>query len=190
MKIYSVSTASNDYQQFLPEDDSIWASGMLSMDCKSKLESWVPPAVRIYNPKLVEGDFLGYCPGAIAIGERAEKLLLSLLERSGELLPFACNDRSYWLLNVLECVDCLDHEKTEWVYGKSTGKPIEIKNYEFNPSLVPEVSFFKIPETSKGSLLMSSGMSDPEDEVFHHIGQSKLTGLKLELIWQQKDVKS
>jgi hypothetical protein len=67
------------------------------------------------NPSLERGDFVGIGPEAIGIDINAQEPLLSLLERSGELLSLKPDELNIVCLNVTECFDCLDHERVSWV---------------------------------------------------------------------------
>ena len=52
---------------------------------------------------------------------KASENLRDILEMAGELLPIEYKNEPYSLLNVTEYMDCLNHERTEWVVGKNTG---------------------------------------------------------------------
>jgi len=90
-----------------------------------------------------------------------------------------------FLMNVLECVDCLNHDKCEWIYGKTTGKPIQITKWAIHPHLLPESSLFKIPRFM-GGLYVSTGLKDKEDEFKSILESAGLKGLKFSLVWEGK----
>ncbi len=123
---------------------------------------------------------------AFVLDEEAREALLELLEMGGELLPITCQGRSYLLFNALECVNCLDQQKTLWVMGKRTGAKVRIEKYEFVPNRFSESSLFKIPETAAGEVLTVTGLKDPEDEFKTRVEQLGLAGLCFEEIWSSK----
>jgi hypothetical protein len=68
----------------------------------------------------------------------------TLLELAGELLPLSHKGKKYYLMNVLECANCLDERSTQWKSDKETRVPIRILKYEFRSDRFPESTFFKI----------------------------------------------
>ena len=105
---------------------------------------------------------------------------------AGELLPFDYKNERYSLLNVTECMDCLNHEQTEWVVGKSTGARIDIKRYSFRSARIPESSIFKIPNRL-ADIYVVEGRYDPQDEFKSMVEQYNLNGLLFEEIWRDED---
>jgi hypothetical protein len=79
--------------------------------------------------------------------------------------------------------NCLDHDKTEWEYGETTGKPIRIVRYAFHEDRMPESSIFKIPETGRSEILCYEGARDPEDEFKPFVERNGITGLKFTELW-------
>ena len=122
MEIFRIRLNSNEFQSFLPVDASIWQTDVLKMDCKSKLSTWKPPEVYIQNPKRERGNFFHLCRARLLWIPRPRERLRTVFEMTGELLPLACEGLAYYLLNVLECVNCLDQRETERVLGKTTGR--------------------------------------------------------------------
>jgi len=55
MKVYKLRLDSNNYQRFLLEDEGVWKTKRLIMDCTRKLPGWLPPAVYVPNPTLKKG---------------------------------------------------------------------------------------------------------------------------------------
>jgi hypothetical protein len=186
MRVYKLRLDSNNYQRFLPEDEGIWKTERLTMDCTRKLSSWMPPAVYVPNPKLKKGKFFHLCSGAFVIDKDATEKLRDILEMGGELLPIDYENEPYSLLNVTECMDCLDHERTEWVLGKSTGAKIDIKQYVFKAVRMPESSIFKIPNRL-ADIYVAEGRFDPEDEFKSRVDQNNLHGLLFEEVWRDEN---
>jgi hypothetical protein len=102
---------------------------------------------------------------------------------SGELLPLPHKAEMLHVLNATECVNALDEDTTEWIYGKTTGTRIGIRRYSFYANRLLEGPLFKIPETSATDILTIEGMKDPDDEFKGRVEQLGLTGLRFEEIW-------
>ncbi len=102
---------------------------------------------------------------------------------AGEILPLPFNGHEYGILNITDCVNCLDDVRSEWVLGKDTGKRIRIERYVFFPDRFSESTLFKIPETRRGQLLTVEGVADPEQEFKPTVEKLGLTGLKFEPLW-------
>ncbi len=153
---------------------------MTTFDGSDKSAHWKRISYRIYNPTKPAGSFFSFIPGALVYEKLIENDFLDLFERSGEILNL---DESKGVLNVTECFDCLDHQKTDVVLGKKTQKPIRIRKYEFVPSLIPESPLFKIPETRRGTIYCHEGILDEEDSFKSRYESKGLNGLKFELVW-------
>jgi hypothetical protein len=106
---------------------------------------------------------------------------------AGELLPLPHRGEVFTVLNITECINCLDHNRTRWVLGKSTGARIRIKEYAFHPNRFSESVLFKIPETCKADVLVVEGLPGCEVEEFRYVvEQNGLEGLLFEEIWSSE----
>ena len=101
---------------------------------------------------------------------------------AGELLPLPYQGQEYTLLNVTECINCLDEEHTEWVYH--LGTKIQIAKYVFHPDRFSESTIFKIPQTRRGEILTVEGLKDPEDEFKYVVEKEGLKGIEFEMLWE------
>ena len=185
MEIFKIQINANKFQSFLPNDAHIWKTSTFKMDCVSKLSSWRPPEVYIHNPKLEKGNFFHLCSGGFVVDSYAAGRLRTVLELAGELLPLTHEGHQYYLLNILECVNCLDANTTEWVMGKTSGAKIRVMKYQFNADKISESTLFKIPETASAEMFCISGLKDPEDEFKWQVENSGLKGLVFEKVWSQ-----
>lgn len=183
-KIYEVEPLVDLYQQIVPDDSAVLNSGGIVMDATPARDGWTPPKVRIINEQLKGGDFYGFTPGTLVMREQVASQLLSFLEAAGEVLPLSCSSVPLAMLNVTECLNCLDEEGCEWVYGKSSGKPIRITKYSFREDLLPESTIFKLPRFRKGRIYVSEGRKEPNDEFKYAVEKIGLEGLSFKLVWQ------
>ena len=183
MEVFRIRLNSNRFQTFLPVEQSIWNTDALKMDCKSKVAYWNAPEIYVPNPRHEQGDFFHLCSGAFVVSSVAAERLRDLLEMAGELLPLQYEGVPFFLLNVLECANCLDPQNTEWVIGKTTGAKIRIARYRFDKRRLTESTLFKIPETGVSEMLCVAGVKDREDEFKARVESGGLRGLLFEKLW-------
>jgi hypothetical protein len=183
MKVFRIRLNSNIYQSFLPTETKVWETDLLKMDCQPKLPAWKPPEVYIQNPKRKPGSFFHLCSGAFVVDSPTCEKLRTMLEMAGELLPLPHQGALFHLVNVLECVNCLDEQNTKWAYGKRTNARIGIEQYQFHANRFSESTLFKIPETAMAEVLTVSGLKDPEDEFKSVVEREGLEGIIFEEVW-------
>jgi hypothetical protein len=183
MKVFRIRLNSNNFQSFLPVDSKVWGTDVLKMDCRSRLSIWKPPGIYVSNPTLRQGSFLHLAAGAFVVDHSGCELLRTILEIAGELLPLPHGDSVFYLLNVLECVNCLDQQRTKWILGKTTNARIRIKEYHFEASRLSESTLFKIPETASAEILTVTGLKDPDDEFKSVVERHGLEGILFEEVW-------
>jgi len=175
--IYKIIAASNEYQRLVADDDALWTR--LRFDCRPQTD-WQPPKVRIFDPAKTAGDFLSFASGSLTIrGEKLEFVRTSF-EMAGEVLKLDGQNATYWCLNVLVCINCLDEDASEWLVDAKSGRRITLKRPVFRRGFLAESSIFKIPQ-QPGSLYVW----EEENEGFlFEYENNKLTGLRFESMQQ------
>lgn len=177
MKVFRFSNDVNHYQFFFTESEDDMMK--LNTECVSLIDGWQAPPVFIYKPLNKQGDLFNFSYNTLIFSPRATELLRTHLEMAGELLEIPYKGESYWLLNVLECINCIDEAKSEWV--EDNGVRIYPKRYAFNPRRFSESCIFKIPETYRGEVLVLD-REDGEGFVDALI-ENQIVGYELELLW-------
>lgn len=81
----------------------------------------------------------------IAISQKAVDSIHSFLNDTLELLPIETDAGRYYALNVLDIVDCLNKEDSEFVVTKN-GVIVNYSLLEFDEEKLGDSAFFKIPE--------------------------------------------
>lgn len=185
MKVYRVVPDVSRFEKLFPDDDKVWETGLLTFDGTPKGATWQPPKVFVLEPKLSKGNFRAFAAGAL-VADATACLALENLDEFAELLPLPYGGDILQVMNVTGCFNVLDEEKTRWVYGQSTGKPIRIAKYVFKSSRFTEVPLFKIPETCRGEILTIEGLKDPEDEFKFNVESKGLTGLLFKELWDSE----
>jgi hypothetical protein len=183
MRVYRFVNDVKHYQYFLTEQEEDWEK--LALDCTPVAGAWEPPAVYIYRPTHRRGDFFHYGDGTPILSPRATDVLATYLEMAGELLPLPHGDETFTVLNVTECINCLDQEHTEWEYAE-TGERLGIKKYAFHPRRFSESPIFKIPETRKVDVLILDRYDDGAESVKHFLERSGLQGYILQELWSDE----
>ena len=170
-----------------PMDPEILKSDSLKMDCTRKMPTWNPLPIVVYKPRLKRGNFFYSWSGHFLVDAKVREILHSILSKTCELLPFLPYEgEMFYLINVLNCLDCLDKQKTIWRTSPRTGDMISlgsIKEYNFDPARFAGPTLFKIPEQKTNTFLTFTGVGDPESEFKTLVEREGLTGLKFEELW-------
>jgi hypothetical protein len=181
MRIFKIKTDTNNIQLVQPVDHSKITLEKFNFDCEQKKQNWEDDLYYIYNPKIKPKNFFHIDSGCLVFDEKTLELCRMVFEMSGEIIPIKI-ERSddLYILNVLECMNGLDYEKTKWDYY-SDGTKGRILNYAFHKERVlNESTIFKIPETSKTDIFCFADVKDREDEFYYIYHDNKLSGLIFE----------
>lgn len=181
VKVYKVILDVNEYQALSPDTEGEHCTS-IDFDGTSKLDGWVAPPVFSLYPKRKTGDFWAYwgSMGTMAITPQAVQKLSNILEIAGELLPLPFGEETFYLVNVLECINCLDTDKSVWFNNsRKIGTP---QKYVFHPSRFT-TTLFKIPETCLGEILALELEGDPYAEFKAFVEAKKMKGIRFKEIW-------
>jgi hypothetical protein len=187
MRVFSVR-ANVDLQTFFPydpddpRDTKTLTNGMFPLDCTPRSAQWTPLPLYAQNQKSKRGNFIFLWSGNIAADSRACKALRPVFDRTCEFLPMLPYDGEvFHVMNVLECVDCLDNEKTKWQVDQKTGRRLQIEEYSFVPERFAESTLFKLPK--RRVLLTVTGLKDLKYDFKSIVEREGLTGLEFEELW-------
>ena len=124
-------------------------------DGKSLTDTWKPIPVQVDSSVGGPGDFPSLDCHAPVFSERAWLALEPLVGNSAEALPLIYpRDRHYFVINVLDLVNCLDDARSE-IVRYSDGGISHVRAYTFAVVRTANKHFFKIPETSGPEVLVS-----------------------------------
>lgn len=110
------------------------------------------------------------------------------LEMAGQLLPVMLDGKGMILLNVLECINCLDWQNSHWLDSPSPGPDARIVRYAFHSNRFVVSSIFKIPETCAREVLVVERTRNPEEEFKAAVEKSRMNGIAFELLWEESTV--
>lgn len=189
MKVFRVRSDFT-YQAFYPYDPSDPAApetvraDILAGSGTKRESSWQPTKLFVHDPSLERGNFghlWGF--GGFVIDSFARKLLQATLSGC-ELLPFLPLDgTTYYRVNLITRIDCLDHGRTKWRTDNESGERTDIRVYHFDPDRLTSASLFKIPEDE--IYLTAVGLEHGGMEFKAIFDRHGLRGLKFQEIWSQ-----
>lgn len=145
---------------------------------------WVsPPLYSIYPRKPFPDIALLHRGGLVAYPSAFDAVDM-FLEIAGELIPLKFGDKELTVCNIIESVECLDDQKSQWQVLPS-GNRLFLKPY-IDASLLPESTLFKIPQRPT-SIYCWERHNDPEGEFKACYEKHKLKGLRFRLIQSSEE---
>lgn len=175
MALYVYTADSDTYEGIEPkrvgDRDTLWLT-----DGKRRGSSWkaVPVVVNCCdgNP----GDFPSLYIGTPVFSKRAWLALQPLIGDSVEALPILYPDSTtYYTMNVLEIVDCLDVANSEISRNGVTGNVSWIHRFSFKRDKLRGKHLFKIPEAPSLFVFVS-------DDFKRIVEEHNLRGLKFKSV--------
>lgn len=186
MRVYKPKLQVDKFRSLLAKDENVHKIevSLMSMDGTSKLEQWPESLEAVFDGKRRPMPDIVSCEaGNMLLWGRSLEILRDHLPTNCELLPVHWDGGHGLLVNVLGQTDCLDEEKTEWVYHPS-GTRMWIEKPAFIAEQVPDAILFKIeqeciptftPEHEAGKTSLKS-----------LVQQHGLTGLRFDCVWSDE----
>ncbi len=151
----------------------------------SQLESWGRRQVWYHPAEFRKSKSLANFPGwssGIACDAEAKENLQKLIGDHAEFLPliFASStivDTTYYAINVLRMLDCLDYKRSEFTYFERTGNIRKVHKFEFKLNCIGGIPIFKLP-------ILRSIRTYVTDEFKQLVEKSNLTGLEFRKVWE------
>ncbi|MEN8846660.1 MAG: hypothetical protein ABF377_01125 [Akkermansiaceae bacterium] len=149
VKIFRIKPDIDHCQWAMPSSKDFVPNRGLVFEGRSRMTTWNPHEYYIHNPILEKGDFFHVGAGCIAFGEKVWNCdrMVDSLEMDGEILPITFEtEEGLYILNVTECVNALDKEKSEysvyWDIEKNMQAKGSVKRCAFHPDCLTGSSFF------------------------------------------------
>lgn len=201
MKVYSVdclakppnSKFENYAILFEREKDAEFFGDPLTEFCGIPFsKKWRLVELYIEKPKLPIPDFFHFRGDVLILNEKARIAAGEALEVSGELLPLRIENLKghFFLHNIVNCLNVLDHTKTIWKRAGVGGRLKLVDKPAFIVERFGEGSLFKIPENGGIQIYCLERTGDPDDGEFKAVVEKhKLTGINFELVWTDTRLK-
>jgi len=173
MKVFKIEYDVDNFQSLLWNKLDNGKSRRLEFDCEPISVPLTPPDVYSLKPKLQRGDFWMF-NRTFAIPPSSFAKVQPFLEEAGQVLTLPYKSEEFQVLNALNCVDCVDKEKSTM-----SG----IKRFAFVADLVPR-GIFKVPYSY--SMFVGEFTCDAETEFKTFVEKNGLTGLKFVLEWSNE----
>lgn len=182
MKVYLIRCDVNHYQDILACDPKSRSLEDVGFFGQPRADSWQDCGYYIQKPNDRRGGFFGnvHGIGSFIIDSKTYDLVGDLLEMSGELLPIHFDGEDFFVVNVTNVVNVLDHSRLVWRYEPGSG-PID--QYAFFGNRIPEAPLFKVPDQNSVKIFTHSGRLDPEDEFKGRVEKHGIEGLIFEEVW-------
>lgn len=183
MKIYRIKADSNNVQALQPVNPNLSKMDFLKFDCEPRKTNWKQLEFYIHNPKVKPRNFYNIGWEVLVFDEKVLTICQTVFEMAGEILPIQLErGNGLYILNVLNCISCLDYEKSQWdIYPN--GRKGRILKYAFlEYKLQNNFDIFKIPETRATSIYCYIEDEMKENNFYNLYHKNKLTGLEFEEI--------
>ncbi len=146
------------------------------------IQNWTQPKVYSLYPDYLEPDIWEiHGKGAFAVTPEAAMTLDMFLEMAGEQLPLPYQGKELIICNILQCLNCVDEEHSEWRLRK--GERIRLLKPAFFPQCMEASTLFKIPQLRENIYCWEKA-EDPESEFRACVLENNLKGLRFELVWE------
>ena len=184
MKVFRVGVDVERYQTVVPANEGDWLLPHLDFSCR-RHESWPGLDVVTFDTTKTEANFFHLTSGALVFDVEALDAFADLFEMAGEIWPLRdASGRSLFVLNVTECVNAVDEDRSEWRTHPQTGERVSLKRPCFRQGFFSESPLFKIPQTARAQVLTYEGVKSPDDEFKSRYSASGLAGLIFEPVFE------
>lgn len=144
---------------------------------KSMKDVWIPPKVTIQKHKET-ADIQGFFGGYHAINQRGIDVLKEYFHGTTELLPLNYEKEPYFIINVVDLVDCVDYEKSI-VTRFDSGRIMGFEKYVFIEEKIKDKHIFKIIDEPERAPFVS-------DTFRNRVMDSGLTGFRFIEVWDSE----
>ncbi|MGB8454765.1 MAG: DUF1629 domain-containing protein [Anaerocolumna sp.] len=110
---------------------------------------------------------------------KAVECLKEVLGKNIEILPVYIDEQEFYLINALEVLDCLDHEKSEIKYFTGTERIMSIKKHVFIEQKLKGKNIFRIKEQEKAGPFVT-------DKFKEAVEKSGLEGFEFREVWDSE----
>ena len=120
--------------------------------------------------------------GIVLFNQKAKDCLEGVFGDYVEFVPAKYQDDIYYIVNVLNIIDGLNYEKSEFKKTRD-GSPYSVNKFSFKPNIVKDVSIFKV--FLDGSIYSTDILVS--QEVKDIVEENGLTGFSFEEVWRDDE---
>lgn len=173
MRIWKLDSDVDNYAYLIPEKDQDQEKVNF---CGEKLgNNWIPVRFK-FGGEIQLGDCPDLNASAPVFSEKAVEILKDLIEDSVEILPLQTKIGSYYAINVIDILDCIDYSNSKFVKFKSSNRIMVFEKYAFHLGCVQERNIFKIIDEPGKRAFVS-------DTFRERVLNSGLKGFQFTLVW-------
>lgn len=173
MKVFQVHADADDYNFFELVNKSDW--DFEDFNGTSLIKSWRPFKIkRARGRKYPVGDFSSISSLHFLVNSKIKDIFESIFKDKVELLPVEY-DEPYYLMNVINMIDALDMEKSEFKRYKD-GRIMFCTKYVFKEEVIGNNIIFKIPQFPTVDVLVT-------EEFVKMAEDNDLKGFIFEELW-------
>lgn len=173
MEIWKYGRNSNKYQCLVFKDNSDDCSRLIDYPYGQRIgDKWITFEVEI-EEKRKKSDTPSL-NGYYVISEKAASVLKDLIENDVELLPIKFNDETYYYMNIIYVLDCINHEKA------IKANAFDYAKYSFKQEIVKGKHIFRTKENLFIDIFVSG-------EFRNRVVENKLAGFELTKVWDSEE---
>lgn len=177
MKVWILDCDVDNYEN-LTWKNEIDIDFIQSFNGTEKKKDWKPIQVkRMYDRTF--SNTPGLSPHIPVFDKKAIDVLSEFLIGNAGILPLACEEGDFYVINVVKVVDCIDYEASKYKTFRDGKRIMRFTKYAFDEKKVEGVHLFKIKDEPLKRPFVS-------DDFKERILDNNLTGFKFELAWDSE----
>lgn len=151
----------------------------LMMGEKRVSDKWIPFEVEVEKKKK-NSDTPSLSPYYV-LSQKAVNLLKDLIENEVEFLPISFNNETYYVIKILNILDCINYEKSvPFPLPPGVDTPFDYTKFSFKEDVVKGKHIFRV----KDILFVNVFVSKEFEEI---VTKNKLAGFQLEKVWNSEE---
>lgn len=95
------------------------------------------------------GDVFSVEISSFILNEKSYKVLYPYLKNHSQIFKIKSDNKIFYVVNVIDIIDCLNYDKSELKYFSSSGRVMDVEKYVFKTEKLKNATIFKLPEFPK-----------------------------------------
>lgn len=95
------------------------------------------------------GDVFSVEISSFILNEKSYKTLYPYLKNHSQIFKIKSDNKIFYVVNVIDIIDCLNYDKSELKYFSSSGRVMDVEKYVFKTEKLKNTTIFKLPEFPK-----------------------------------------